>query len=159
MQSDTRWHVKRWSFSAWLETLLKLAAAAIAFLVWLSPDRYTGSIHGPVRTVALAVLAAMTLGLFFAIFDRWLEKEIVSMVFVVPNLAGHAIMLALLFSASRAGQGLAPFAGLMLLGDIAKLAFLHRSGFTVRDVPPRVLRRLTALYALGYIVLVLLPFA
>ena len=159
MQSETRWHVKRWPFSAWLETLLKLAATAIAFTVWLSPDRYTGSIDGPVRVIALGLLAVMTLGLFAAIFDRWIEKEIVSMVFVVPNLAGHAVILALLFSTSRAGQGLAPFAGLMLLGEIAKLVFLHRSGFTVRDVPPRILRRLTALYAMGYIVLALLPFA
>ena len=81
------------------------------------------------------------------------------MAFVAPNLAGHAIVLGLLFTASRAGQGLAPFAGLMFLGDLAKLIYLHRSGFTVRDLSPRVLRRLTALYALGYIVLVLLPFA
>lgn len=159
MQSDTQWHVKRWPFSAWVETALKLAACAVAFTVWLSPGSYTGSIDGPVWGITLGVLAAMTLGLCVAIYDRWIEKEIVSMAFIVPNLAGHAVMLALLFSVSRAGQGLASFAGLMLLGDIAKLVFLHRTGFTVRDVPRRVLRRLTALYALGYLVLVLLPFA
>ena len=159
MQSSTQWHVKRWPFSAWVETGLKLAACAVAFNVWLSPDGYTGSIVGSVRVIALVVLTAMTLGLCIAIYDRWLEKEIVSMAFVAPNLAGHAIVLGLLFTASRAGQGLAPFAGLMFLGDLAKLIYLHRSGFTVRDLSPRVLRRLTALYALGYIVLVLLPFA
>ena len=157
MRPSRGWHVDRWPPLAWLETVFKSAAIAVAFVVWLSPAQFTGSIAGPTRWIALGLLGMMTLGLCAAIFDRWIEKEIMAMAFVLPNLAGHAVMLGLLLSADRAGQGLVPFAGLMVLGDLAKLVFLHRSGFTVRNVPSRVLRRLTALYALGYVILLLLP--
>jgi len=47
----------------------------------------------------------------------------------------------------------------MLAGDLVKLAFLATSDFTVRAVPPAVVYGLTSVYAVGYVVLIVIAAA
>lgn len=96
------------------------------------------------------MLAVLTAGLVAAIADRIADREIVGVAFTVAMNGGHGAMLAALVIDADAAGHLLAFAGLMLAGDLVKLAFLRTTGFRVRDVPPRVVYGLTSAYAVGY---------
>ena len=69
--------------------------------------------------------------------------------FILAMNVGHWCMTVALARDDVAGF-LVAFAALMLAGDLVKLAFLARTGFTVRTVPRGVVYGLTASYAVGY---------
>ncbi len=151
------WHVASWPLLAWLETGVKLVALALG-IVALVQALAGGALALPdgVRLAQLLILAFLSLGLVVAVFDRLAEREIVAMVFVLLNNLGHwGLVVAL---ANKAGPGwlLPAFAGLMLLGDLVKLAFLRVHDFSVRDRPQAVLYGLTSAYVVGYLVILLL---
>jgi hypothetical protein len=104
------------------------------------------------------VLVLLSLGLLGAILDRVMERELVAMVFVILNNVGHWGMVAALTSQPGPGVLLPLFAGLMLAGDVVKLAFLNVHEFEVRNTPRPVLFGLTSAYVVGYLVLLLLSF-
>lgn len=153
-----QWHIAAWPPLAWLETIIKLVALTAA-LIALGNALDTGDFALPsgVASVQFVILAVLSLGLLAAIGDRIIEREIVAMLFVLVNNAGHWGMLLALASASDAGLSLAVFAALMLAGDLVKLLFIAvERDFTVRDVPRIVLYALTAFYAAGYALLLVL---
>ncbi|MGD2040357.1 MAG: hypothetical protein PVH11_05990, partial [Anaerolineae bacterium] len=105
----------------------------------------------------LIVLFVLSLGLVAAILDRWIEREIVAMVFVILNNVAHwGMVIALLFQ-PWPGWLLLAFAGLMLLGDLVKLVFLRvHTDFAVRNTPRVALYGLTGVYVTGYSMILLL---
>jgi len=154
---EKHWHVASWPPLAWLETVVKLAALILG-LVALVQTLAGGMFAWPggLRLAQFIILAFLSLGLVAAILDRLAEREIVAMTFVVINNLGHwGLVVAL---ATRPGPGwlLPTFAALMLLGDLVKLVFLRVHNFAVRDTPKAVLYGLTSVYAVGYLVILLL---
>ncbi len=151
------WHLAKWPLLAWLETTIKL----IAFIVALIALKQTLN-HGDYATpqglglVQVSIQVILSLGLVVAIFDRWIEREVVSMLFVIPNNVTHWGIVLVLFSTGNTKPlnygtlWLIAFFSLMLLGDLVKLCFLKRHNFSVRDTPPALLYGLTLVYVLGY---------
>jgi hypothetical protein len=152
-----KWHVASWPPLAWLETVIKLIALilGIVALVQTLADGVFALPAG-LRLAQFIVLAFLSLGLVAAILDRLAEREIVAMIFVVINNLGHWGMVVALASEPGPGGLLLAFAGLMLLGDVVKLAFLRLHDFSVRDTSPAVLYGLTSVYVVGYLVILLL---
>ena len=155
--TDKQWHVAKWPPLAWLETAIKLVALAIGLLAFfeaLSAGEF--ALPAGQRLAQLLVMALLSLGLVAAILDRLVEREVVAMAFVLLNNVGHWGMTVALTSAQDLGSSLIAFAGLMLVGDLVKLIFLRLHDFQVRDTPRVVLYGLTAFYALGYAVILLI---
>jgi hypothetical protein len=153
---NPKWLLARWSGLAWLETVVKLAALSCAMVALIRTSGTTPSFPSDLALVQWITLLVLALGLLVAIYDRLLEREIGAMVFVIINILGHWGMLFALTRQPGPGWLLPLFAGLMLLGDLVKLIFLRTSDFRVRDTPKSVLYGLTAIYAAGYGLILLL---
>ncbi len=154
-----RWHVADWGALGWTETALKLAAAVIGVVALVVALGDPIDWAGPARGAQVGILAALSLGLTFAIFDRVIERELISLGFVVAMVVGHWCMVVALEINGGVEPLLGAFAGLMLAGELVKLAFLATSDFTVRDFPRGFLFALTGIYVVGYaFLLVLIPF-
>jgi hypothetical protein len=152
-----RWYVAKWPPLAWLETVIKLVA--LAFGVTALADALSSAefaLPGDMRLAQLILMTILSLGLVAAIFDRFVERELVAMGFVILNNLGHWGMVLALASEQGPGSRLVPFAGLMLLGDLVKLIFLRAHDFQVRDTPRSVLYGLTLFYVVGYVLLLML---
>lgn len=151
------WHVAKWPPLAWLETVIKLAAIVIGIIALVQAQSSgTYGLPSGWRLAQFIILALLSLGLVAAIFDRLAEREIVAMVFVLLNNLGHWGMVVALASEPGPGWMLVAFAALMLLGDLAKIVFLRVHNFSVRDTSQAVLYALTSVYAVGYLVILLL---
>ena len=150
------WHVARWGPLGWTETGLKLAAAAVGVIALIVALQDPIDWAGPARGAQVGILGALAIGLTFAIADRIIEREIVSMVVILILVAGHWCMVVALETSNEVEALLAIFAGLMLVGELVKLGFLANSDFRVRDLPRGLLFALTGIYAAGYLLLLLL---
>lgn len=153
-----RWHVGDWSGLAWLETVLKAVGIGVGIAALLAALDAPADGADGARLAATVILAVLSLGLVAAIADRFADREVVGFVFILGMNVGHWCMTVALARDAVAGYLLA-FAALMLAGDLVKLAFLARTGFTVRAVPRAVVFGLTGAYAVGYAVLILIAFA
>ena len=151
------WHVDSWPTLALLETLLKLAALVIGIVAGvravITPDFQLAQGW---QLTQFIILLLLSLGLLAAIGDRWTDKEIVAMVFVVINNLGHWGMLVTLVVVPWPANTLLLFAGLMLLGDLVKLLFIRVHQFTVRAYPSSLLIGLTLFYVVGYLLIIVI---
>ncbi len=135
-----QWYFGNWTGLGWLETGLKLAGHIVAFYALTQIP--AGS--SPALSFPVILLGLITLSYVAAIYDRWLEKEITAMLFVVVNVTAHAAMTWTLTHTSNDLYFLGLiFAALMLAGDLVKIAFLLRTKFTVRNVTTRQMVMLT----------------
>ncbi|MCL7452746.1 MAG: hypothetical protein M8467_06825 [Anaerolineae bacterium] len=150
------WHVADWPALAWLETGIKLLAI-VAGIAALVQALVSGGFRLPMdlRLVQLVAMVVLSLGLVAAILDRYLEREVVSMVFVLLNNLGHWGMVVALVSRAGPGWLLPAFALLMLAGDAVKLVFLRLHDFHVRNTPRALLFGLTSFYIVGFLVVLL----
>lgn len=151
------WHVDNWTGLGWLETLIKAAAIVTGFVA-LVAARGAESLSLPegTRLVQLGILVLLSLGLLAAIYDRYLEREIIAMVFILFNNVGHWGMVIALLTPTGPGGLLPIFCLLMLLGDMVKLRFLMVTHFTVRGMPSALFYGLTSFYAAGYALILIL---
>jgi hypothetical protein len=157
------WYVGAWTRLGWAETIIKLAAHAVAGVALLYAI-FTGVYTTPqgLRFVEAVILGFLSLGLVFAIFDRFLQREIVAMVFVIVNNIAHWGMFYALFTQPGPGLLLPIFALLMLIGDLVKLRFLAVTDFILHAYPsvPRWMPFFfTGIFIVGYTLLILLGFA
>jgi len=146
----TGWHIHNWTFLGWVETIIKTIAIIIGILAFcLSFGSEEWFFPSGIRLVQLIILGILSLGIFFAIFNRWQNKEIISMFFVIFNNIGHwGMFLSLL-----RGTGwfyLQYFALLMMLGDLVKILFLKQTGYTERNILPRLFICATLVFVIGY---------
>lgn len=154
--TTSSWHVGDWGPLGWLETVLKVAGIGVGVAALISA---TGrSADGPegARLAEVIVLGLLALGLVAAIADRYADREIVGMVFILGMNVGHIAMLIALARDADVGGFLVAFALLMLAGDLVKLVFLATTGFTVRSVPRAAVYGLVGTYAVGYAALILI---
>ncbi|MCA0457325.1 MAG: hypothetical protein LCI00_25360 [Chloroflexi bacterium] len=155
-----QWHVGNWSALGWLETVIKAAAfvAGIsALLSALSGGTFTTPTGG--RLVQVLVLGFAALALTGAIVERYMQREIIAMVFVLVNNVAHWGMVYALLVEPGPGGKLLVFASLMLCGDVVKLVWLRVSGYTQDGRPQRIFYVLTSGFIIAYVVILLLAVA
>ncbi|MBI3651892.1 MAG: hypothetical protein HY231_12800 [Acidobacteria bacterium] len=150
------WYVAKYPALAWAETLIKASAILIG-IVALATSLTKGAFVWPAgaRLVEFAVLAILAIGLVAAIFDRFVEREIVAMIFILLNNLAHWGVVASVLYVSNRNPYLVPFCALMTVGDMVKTIFLKAHSFQVRNVPQFMLFTLTAIYITGYLVVLL----
>jgi hypothetical protein len=154
--SERGWHVGRWGPLGWAETAVKGAAQVIGIVALARAAGDPSSDPGGLLLAQLVILGVLSLGLVAAIADRVMEREIISMAFVIPNNVAHWGMAYALATTPGPGRLLAVFCALMLAGEAIKLAFLARTGYRVRTASPGVVYGLTVFYAAGYAVILVL---
>lgn len=153
------WHVGEWPALAWLETALKVVGVGVGIAALMTALDAPADAASGVRLAGTIILAVLSLGLVAAIADRVADREVVGLVFILAMNVGHWAMTVALARDPDTGGFLLAFAGLMLAGDLAKLAFLATSDFTVRSVPRGVVLGLTGAFAIGYVVLIIIAAA
>lgn len=158
--AEKRWHVANWSPLGWLETGIKLiafVAAILALINALSSGTFTAP--SGARLIQVIVLAVLALGLTAGIADRYNQREIIAMGFILLNNIAHWGMVYALLTIPGPATLLLIFAGLMLLGDLVKIYWLRVSGYTQGGYPQSVLYGLTGIYVVGYVLILLLALA
>ncbi|MGB6607186.1 MAG: hypothetical protein WBF28_05195 [Atribacterota bacterium] len=156
MNNSHTWYFYNWTLLGWLETVIKAIALFIgirAFRFSLSSSIW--SIPSGIHLFQWILLGILTLGIFFAIFNRWQNKEISSMIFVLFNNLGHWGMLIAL-TKNTGWETLPVFAFLMMLGDLVKITFLKQKNYTEKNIPASVFVWGTLFFAAGYALIGLL---
>jgi len=147
--TDVRWHVAKWNFLAWAETLVKMLGIGVAIYAITQPVIRAES-WNLLSVVGIAVLGILTAGIVLAIWDRLRRREIISMVFVIFNVIGHGAAVAYAILARGITPYVATFAAAMLAGDLIKIGFIRKTDFTLEGVSRGRLIGLTAIYVVGY---------
>jgi len=151
------WHVAPMGWLEWLETGLKAAAMAIAFVL-IARAIASGALSFSAGSADMQarILRWMAIALAIAIVDRLQQREITSIVFVVVNdLAHWSMYLALLNGLSPAAPVVA-FCALMAAGDVTKIVFFSTTGYTVRGLPRPLLIGGVVAFVVGYLVILAL---
>jgi len=149
--SERPWHFVRWPALAWMETAIKAGAFVVAGLGIAEGIGTRGAVlWNPVPTARVAVLGLLSLGLFAAIFDRWREREVLAMGFVVLSNAAHWGLFVALVLGWPVVAWVTLFAALMLAGDLTKIVFLRVHSFSVRGASEAKMIGLTLVYVVGY---------
>ncbi len=150
------WHLKNWHFLGWLETVIKTAAIIIGIYVFFLGVKEPNFLPiDNVPFIQLIILIILSLGLVAAIYNRYQNKDIVSMVFVLFNNWGHWGLIYGIFKGVEA-RFLYSFAMIMLAGDLIKIIFLRKYNYSEGELAPKKFIYLTSVYIIGYILIILL---
>jgi hypothetical protein len=155
-----QWHVSDWSPLGWLETGIKLLAH-VAAIIALVNALSSGTRAAPqgTRLIEVIVLGILALFLLLAIVDRYQDREIIAMAFVLVNVVAHWGMVYVLLTTPGPGSLLLIFALLMMIGDLVKIRWLFVSRFTSRGLSTQAMVGLVSMFVVGYLILVLLSLA
>ncbi|MEM9654360.1 MAG: hypothetical protein AAGA65_19865 [Actinomycetota bacterium] len=144
-----KWYIADWGPWGAAESLLKVFAILVALLTAF-PD---GAFAVPEsNTTSFWILLGLGAAYLLSIADRLMDREITAMAFLAANLAGHGAIIYAMGAAEWPGLQVKAFAGLMLAGDLVKLAYFVTTGATVRNLPRAVPIMLTSLFAALYTV-------
>jgi len=147
--SKSSWHVVRWPPLAWARR--SSSSLHLAPLEWPCHSHATESqAMDPVSTAQLATLVTLSLGLLAVIWDRWIEREIIEVAFVMLSNIAHWGLLAAFFVSPIDHSRWLLSAALMLVEDLVKLAFLRVHRFTLRGASTRAMIGLSSVFAVGY---------
>ena len=153
------WRVGDWGPLGWVETILKAVGVGVGVAALLTALGRGADGASGLRLAQVILLGVLSAGLVAAVADRLAERELVGIVFIPAMVAGHVCMTVALARDPDLGGFLVAFCGLMLAGDLVKLAFLATSGFRVRDLPRAAVIGLTGAYATGYAALLIMQAA
>lgn len=125
-------YIGSWGTWGWIETVLKVIAAAFGIAAFAAT---TGAgeliIGGNPELLALLLMAGLTTNPLISLTLRIAQKEIISIVFTVFSLLGHAGLLIALARDPLNARGYAiAFGVFYTLGELAKMRFLQVSGYT-----------------------------
>ncbi len=155
--TSKQWHVANWSALGWLETGIKLVAFVAAIIALLNAlSSGTFSAPSGIHLIQVIVLAILALGLTLGIVDRYNQREIIAMIFILINNLAHWGMVYALLTSPGPDNLLLIFTALMILGDLVKIFWLYVSGYTQGGYPQSVLYGLTSTFVIGYIIVFLL---
>jgi hypothetical protein len=151
-----QWRVEPWPSLAWLQMGIKLAGIVIG-LVALEQALAAGRFGLPadLRLVQLGALVARSMGLLAILWDRCIEREVVSLIFVLLNTLGHAGMIVSLVGRPGPSWLLLAFALLMLAGEAVNLVYLRTHEVSLRNTPRAALFGLVSFYVVCYLVVLL----
>ncbi|MBI1256056.1 MAG: hypothetical protein GC204_01170 [Chloroflexi bacterium] len=149
------WHTAQWGTWGWGETILKLiaiAAGIVAFFQSAGDFVIGGNPHlAAVIVIALAALASVG-----QVGIRFMQKEIISLIFAVLNLLGHfGLLIALLRVPTDLTLALV-FGVFYVLGQLTKLQFLRVTGYTEGGANTSAMLRVTGVITVIYIVFTVL---
>lgn len=151
-EAKGRWYVAPMGRLEWIETALKVLAMAVAFVTvatTFQPGEGLARPDGAAGTQS-RILFWMAVGLAFAIIDRLQQRELVSIVFVVVNDLAHWAMYVSFMSGLTAAPPVVAYCGLMIAGDLAKIAFFATSRYTVRGIRRPLLLVGVGLFVVAY---------
>ncbi len=155
--TSKQWHIGDWSALGWLETGIKLIAFIAAILALINAlSNETFSAPSGVRLIQVIVLAVLSLGLTVGIVDRYSQREIIAMIFILINNLAHWGMVYALLTVPGPGNLILVFTALMILGDLVKIFWLYVSGYTQNGYPQSILYGLTGTFVVGYLIIFLL---
>lgn len=152
LQKEKKWYFGNWLLLGWIETGVKIFAFMFAYVLFynaLSNGEFVIP-HGKILIVWI-IQIFLSIGLLAAIFDRYKNKEIFAMIFVLFNNLAHWSIVISILNAANLSINLIFFYGLMLVGDIVKMIFLKTSNFKVDGVSQIVLFALTGIFIAGYL--------
>jgi len=134
------WHIASWGTWGWIETGLKgigILTTFIAFATFANQSIPEITFPHAIPAIFLAIQSLFMMGLLFA---RLAQREIFSITFAIFNVLGHiALVIAMLYADIFTPFPLI-FAGVYILGELAKLQFLSTSGYTEFDNTPQAMR-------------------
>lgn len=151
------WHVANWGLWGWIETALKLVTAGAGVAAFLtSPAEAELVVGGNPELLAILMLAGGLLGITGMVTFRFIQREIISILFAIALWIGHAGMLIALLRLHGASPYGIVFALFYILGELAKQRFLAETGYTEGGLSPRSIRMASALLIVIYVVLLIL---
>ena len=155
IQQRNKWYFGNWQVLGWVETGFKIFAFMFAYLLLYNALSFGNfALPNGKLLIVWIVQIILSLGLLAAIFDRFKNKEIFAMIFVLfNNLAHWGVVIAMTNMANMANLtiNLILFYSLMLTGDLVKIIFLKTSGFKIDGVPQYALYGLTGVFIAGYL--------
>lgn len=151
VRTSAGWYLATMGRLEWLETILKVGAIFFGITAFLTSAPYEITFRlSMMRLAQITILSIMSLGLIGAIFERWNQREIGAMIFVVLNNLGHwGLLIAILGGISNSLFVIA-FSALMLSGDLTKFVFFATTAYTIRNAPKTLVLTVVMLFALGY---------
>lgn len=160
------WWVNRWPLLGLLETILKVAAFVVAFFVPLTnpPPFSTPRSHLDLASFYCEtfLMFGASVVLSLAILDRvFLYREVISLIFVFPNMWAHWRVFMAMYRYGRAGisaRHFRMFCLLMLSGDIVKLLFFAVHDFSMLNVARYILFLLVFCFAVLYTLVLALDY-
>ncbi len=155
-EQTTGWHVARWGRLGWAETVVKGLALAIAVGVAVARlvdgGRGDGWQIPSDHRLPFWLLVAIAVGYLFTVIDRWADREVVAMAFVVAMVAGHWSLVWVMGLTPWPSATVRVFATLMAVGELIKIAYFATSGARVRDLPRAVPFVMTGALAVVYLI-------
>lgn len=146
------WHVANWGPLGLAETTVK----AVAILIALVAVTGGGALAVPQgRSLPYWLLVIVAVGYVVAIADRLVDREITAVVFVVAMVVGHGAIVYAAGGSNWPAGAVQLFAGLMLLGDLVKIAYFATTGARVRGLAPVVPMVMTGTLACAYLLILL----
>ncbi len=144
------WHVANWGWWGWAETVAKLAAIVVGLAAAIGGG---GAVAVPDdHRIAFWALTAVAVGYTVAIYDRFIDREIFAMGFIVAVVVAHWAMVYAMGRDVWPGTAVRWFAALMLAGDLIKIGFFATTRTSVRSIPWPVPVAMTSTLALLYLV-------
>lgn len=151
------WHVAQWGLWGWLETVAKLIAIAAGILAFFAtPSTSAIGLADNPHLAALSLLALLLLASVFQLVIRMRQREVISLIFAILNLIGHACVLAAVLHIRTTRRWPVAFGGFYVLGQLIKLQFLRSSGYTEGGADSRQMLTVTGVIAALYAVFTLL---
>lgn len=147
-QPQPRWHLADWGWWGWTETAVKLVAIGTALTA--AADGGAWAVPATHR-FPFVVLVAIATGYLGTVIDRFLDREVLAMVFVVAMLIGHWALVFAMGQTEWPATSVRVFTGLMLLGDLVKLGFFVTTRTRVRQLPRLVPIAMTGVLAAAYL--------
>lgn len=136
--SSDGWWLNRWPLLGWLETFIKIAAWCFVPYIpaYTTPDIPFAFVPKPFA-VETAIMIVTSLLMTLAVIDRFVYREIISILFVFPNNWAHWTVAMAMYRAGRLGINVRYFrifCWLMLAGDTVKLVFFAFHDFSRLNV-------------------------
>lgn len=147
-------YIEQWGVLGWAETGIKgigIVAGVLAFLATSQSTSFRITDNPELGALILmALLTVMSLGILVV---RLTQREIISILFAVASLIGHAALLIALL------HGVEPiypvlFALAFIVGEYFKQRFIKATGYTEAGQSPEAIRRISLVIAFVYALVV-----
>jgi hypothetical protein len=146
---QTGWHRAAWNALGWTETGVKLIAIAVAVTAAAAGGNWrVPASHAP----PFWLITAVAIGYVGTVMDRWMDREIVAVLFVVLVLSGHWSLVYAMGGPTWPAAAVRWFTGCMAIGDAVKVLYFLRTGARVRNLPHSVPIMMSAALAVTYAV-------
>eukprot|EP00871_Galdieria_phlegrea_P003785 jgi/Galph1/4407/GphlegSOOS_G3061.1 len=134
--SSQGWWLNQWLFLGWLETVLKVCAFLFAYYVPQQEPVVDKWQHSALRfrNVEIFLFGICTVLITVAIVDRLFYREVISIIFVIPNNWVHWRVFLALWRGHYVRKWLIYFLSFFVLGDVVKLLFFRVYDFNIGQV-------------------------